>query len=316
MRAWELYVDAVGVPGCATGCNIEIHRARGRVYRLVPRDNAAVNKYWMCDEGRFTYKAIARRAPRRAAHRRRATTDWDRALEAAGKKLRRRSTPTPARSASCFIGAEPPTRTTTCSSAWRSSTCASARRTWPGRDQGWPTTSCVSADMNPNTAGAIAIGAGRLKSLMDLANDSALGRGHGAAGARRPTACSSARARRPRCRSTARARWSVIGTHTDLLVDAAHVRAAAGGVGRGRRHVHQPPGHGAADPRGAAARGRRAAAAGRSSRTSRGGWASTLDFSTPKAVFTEAKQKLAFMKDAEWGRAMLPVQLRFAGSRG
>ena len=30
----------------------------------------------------------------------------------------------------------------------------------------------------------------------------------------------------------------------------------------------------------------------------------------------EAKQKLAFMKDADWGRASLPVQLRFANSRG
>ena len=42
----------------------------------------------------------------------------------------------------------------------------------------------------------------------------------------------------------------------------------------------------------------------------------TMDFQSPKAVFTEAKQKLAFMKDADWGRTMLPVQLRFANSRG
>jgi predicted molibdopterin-dependent oxidoreductase YjgC len=42
----------------------------------------------------------------------------------------------------------------------------------------------------------------------------------------------------------------------------------------------------------------------------------TLDYETPKSVFTDAKQKLAFMKDAEWGRTLLPVQMRFAGSRG
>ena len=35
-----------------------------------------------------------------------------------------------------------------------------------------------------------------------------------------------------------------------------------------------------------------------------------------KAVFAEARQKLPFMKDADWGRPMLPVQLRFANSRG
>jgi NADH-quinone oxidoreductase subunit G len=60
MRAWELEkVDSV-CPGCATGCNTEVHFSKGRVYRLIPRENLAVNKYWMCDEGRFTYHDIPR----------------------------------------------------------------------------------------------------------------------------------------------------------------------------------------------------------------------------------------------------------------
>jgi len=42
----------------------------------------------------------------------------------------------------------------------------------------------------------------------------------------------------------------------------------------------------------------------------------TMDFTDAKAVFTEAKSKLPFMKDADWGRRHLAVQLRFAGSRG
>ncbi|HEY5091318.1 MAG TPA: molybdopterin-dependent oxidoreductase, partial [Polyangia bacterium] len=42
----------------------------------------------------------------------------------------------------------------------------------------------------------------------------------------------------------------------------------------------------------------------------------TMEFTEAKTVFAEAKQKLPFMKDAEWGRPLLPVQLRFAGSRG
>ena len=41
-----------------------------------------------------------------------------------------------------------------------------------------------------------------------------------------------------------------------------------------------------------------------------------MDFTEAKTVFAEAKTKLPFMKDADWGRAHLPVQLRFAGSRG
>src|SRR6185503_9022331 len=40
-----------------------------------------------------------------------------------------------------------------------------------GLDQGWHDDILVSADKNPNTAGAMAIGAGRLRSLLDLSND-------------------------------------------------------------------------------------------------------------------------------------------------
>jgi len=58
MRAWELYTTPSVCAGCATGCNIEIHHARGQIHRLVPRENPAVNKFWMCDEGRFTYKEV------------------------------------------------------------------------------------------------------------------------------------------------------------------------------------------------------------------------------------------------------------------
>ena len=58
MRAWELYATPSICPGCATGCSIEVHASRGRIYRLVPRPNPAVNEHWMCDEGRFTYKRV------------------------------------------------------------------------------------------------------------------------------------------------------------------------------------------------------------------------------------------------------------------
>jgi len=61
MRAWELSSTASVCPGCATGCNIEVHHARGQVYRLMPRENQAVNKFWMCDEGRFTYRELRTR---------------------------------------------------------------------------------------------------------------------------------------------------------------------------------------------------------------------------------------------------------------
>src|SRR5690349_10612544 len=58
MRVWELYTVPSVCPGCATGCNVEVHHHQGEVWRLVPRENEDVNKYWMCDEGRTTYKEL------------------------------------------------------------------------------------------------------------------------------------------------------------------------------------------------------------------------------------------------------------------
>jgi NADH-quinone oxidoreductase subunit G len=86
MRAWELEATPSVCNGCATGCNIEIHHKHGRAWRLVPRHNPDVNKYWMCDEGRFTYHGL--REDRLAA----ATVEglpagWDRAIAAAAKRL-------------------------------------------------------------------------------------------------------------------------------------------------------------------------------------------------------------------------------------
>jgi len=58
MRAWELNMTPSVCPGCSTGCNIEVHHQGGRAYRLVPRENLQVNKWWMCDEGRLEYKSL------------------------------------------------------------------------------------------------------------------------------------------------------------------------------------------------------------------------------------------------------------------
>ncbi|HEY3356240.1 MAG TPA: 2Fe-2S iron-sulfur cluster-binding protein [Polyangia bacterium] len=85
-RAWELSATPSICTGCATGCATEIHHAKGRVYRLVPRLNAEVNRYWMCDAGRLTYKELRQgrlTAPRVLGGLRK----WDDALTAAASAL-------------------------------------------------------------------------------------------------------------------------------------------------------------------------------------------------------------------------------------
>lgn len=57
-RVWFLKKTPSICPGCSRGCNIEIHHADSRIYRLVPRYNPEVNFWWMCDEGRYGYKPV------------------------------------------------------------------------------------------------------------------------------------------------------------------------------------------------------------------------------------------------------------------
>ncbi|HVR03560.1 MAG TPA: 2Fe-2S iron-sulfur cluster-binding protein [Polyangia bacterium] len=312
MRAWELYATPSVCTGCATGCNIDIHSSRGRLYRLVPRVNEKVNKHWMCDEGRLTYKAV--HAERLAAPMSDgAAVEWDRALEDATRRLRTVIDQGPGRLGVVF-NATSPNEDLYALAKLAFDHLGVGRAYLAGRDQGWSDQILVSADKNPNTAGAFAIGAGRLKTLLDLANDLKAG-ALGAlivVGTEGVLVGDTASATMPLDRLEA---LVVLSTHKNAVTKAAHVALPLAGWAEldgtftnklgmvQRAHAALPPA-GDALP----------------------GWdilshlarklGATMDFQTAKAVFAEASAKLPFMKDAEWGRAVRPLQLRFANSRG
>ncbi len=64
VRVWYLGSGDSICNGCSRGCNIQIqtnttrpHHSQGdRVMRLKPRFNENINKWWICDEGRYGYK--------------------------------------------------------------------------------------------------------------------------------------------------------------------------------------------------------------------------------------------------------------------
>jgi NADH-quinone oxidoreductase subunit G len=66
VRVWYLDSTESVCHGCARGCNIRIDTNRRRTHhnhgkliaRYVPRFNGDVNGHWMCDAGRYSYKAI------------------------------------------------------------------------------------------------------------------------------------------------------------------------------------------------------------------------------------------------------------------
>jgi len=60
MRVWFLKETKSICTSCATGCNIIIGSREDVIHRYEPRENDAVNSCWMCDSGRLNYKWIGR----------------------------------------------------------------------------------------------------------------------------------------------------------------------------------------------------------------------------------------------------------------
>ena len=56
-RVWFLSKQNAICTHCSTGCNISAEENKGQIWRVKPRSNPHVNDYWICDEGRYGFKA-------------------------------------------------------------------------------------------------------------------------------------------------------------------------------------------------------------------------------------------------------------------
>jgi len=57
-RVWYLRKHPGVCTGCATGCSIWVEENQDRIHRLRPRENRLVNKWWICNEGRYGYHHV------------------------------------------------------------------------------------------------------------------------------------------------------------------------------------------------------------------------------------------------------------------
>jgi NADH-quinone oxidoreductase subunit G len=57
-RVWYLRRHAGVCTGCATGCSIWVEENQDRIYRIKPRENPFVNKWWICNDGRYDYRHV------------------------------------------------------------------------------------------------------------------------------------------------------------------------------------------------------------------------------------------------------------------
>jgi NADH-quinone oxidoreductase subunit G len=312
MRVWELQSTPSVCTGCSTGCNDEVQASRNVVHRLIPRINESINKHWMCDEGRFTYKALT--GQRQAVPLIKGSpVSWDRALDEAGKRLKDAVTRAPGSVAVVFsaqsTNEDLHVLARVCETLKISKTYLAANA------DGWSDDILVSADKNPNTAGARAIGGGSLKTLADLDKDIKAGAVTTLLVVNDEGGFARASVEGVKLNLDKLETVVALASHAGPLVDGAHVVlplamwAEVDGTITNKKGVVQRIRR-AIEPAG----------------DSLPGWeilaelGSRLDVAieheTPKKVFLDAQAKHAFMKGAEWGRPILPVQLRFANTRG
>ncbi len=90
-RAWEMTQHPLVSPHDAVGANLYAHVLRGRVMRVVPRPNEAVNETWIADRDRFSYQGVYSEdrllKPMLRENGVWQESDWETALERASQRL-------------------------------------------------------------------------------------------------------------------------------------------------------------------------------------------------------------------------------------
>jgi NADH-quinone oxidoreductase subunit G len=90
-RSWEMQQQPLVSPHDAFGTNVFAHVLRGKIMRMVPRPNEAINETWIADRDRFGFEGIYSpervTTPMMRIHGMLAPVDWDVALNAAAEGL-------------------------------------------------------------------------------------------------------------------------------------------------------------------------------------------------------------------------------------
>ncbi len=93
-RAWEMMSHPLVSPHDGAGSNLYGHVLRGRLMRVIPRENEAINETWISDRDRFSYEGVYSadriQAPMLRQGAEWVETDWETALTRVAEGLKAR----------------------------------------------------------------------------------------------------------------------------------------------------------------------------------------------------------------------------------
>ncbi len=170
-RVWFLKTAKTVCQGCATGCNahFDYDPRSNKALRYRPRDNEAVNKYWMCDEGMLSYRDVtSNRVPGALVGGK--PVKLDRALEDAKKRFG-----SVQKSSIAFVLSAKHSLEDNLALFELAELCASRALYVTGAPDGYSDDILIHADKNSNTAGVKNL-APEAKSFADLLADASAGK--------------------------------------------------------------------------------------------------------------------------------------------
>lgn len=150
-RVWRLASTNSICTGCAKGCNIYLDHHQGVVERYRPRFNPDVNEYWMCDEGRLSYKQLNNDRIRTIRVGNEESLSWPRAARTIGRHLTERAYT--ADQMAVMVSAQASTESLIGAQRWATDVLGTSHVYWAGRPDGDSDDFLVSADKNPNRNG-------------------------------------------------------------------------------------------------------------------------------------------------------------------
>lgn len=154
-RVWLLSSTNSVCDGCAKGCTTHLEHHQGEVQRYRPRFNPDVNEYWMCDEGRLSYKTLHQDRLTQIRVGEESELTWPRALRTVAKRLAEQNSD----SSILVVSALASTESLLAARAYNDEVLRASEVYWIGRADGEADALLRVEDKNPNRAGiALAFG--------------------------------------------------------------------------------------------------------------------------------------------------------------
>ena len=182
-RVWFLKDVPSVCAGCGRGCSVNLATFENRIHRMTPRENLEVNRYWICDAGRVSYKPLHERprldGPIVKGEAR--PGSWVEALDTAADLLRGVKQKAGVQALAALVSARLTVEDLHVAGRALSGALGVARLAVPPHEEGEDDHLLIRRDKTPNARGAALVGvgaphAGRVKEILE---DVAAGRVRG-----------------------------------------------------------------------------------------------------------------------------------------